>query len=98
MFIKAATTAKHAGDAKREAEGRRRAAELEPQLVYLTIAVPKASQVDGLVIKRNDAAIDPALWNQRVPVDPDEYTISGEAPGYRPWSTSVVVKAKSKKV
>ncbi|HEX7841987.1 MAG TPA: hypothetical protein VF469_31165 [Kofleriaceae bacterium] len=97
-FIKAATTAKHAGDAKREAEGNRRAAELEPQLVYLTIAVPRDSRVDGLVIKRKDAEIDPALWNQRVPVDPDEYTISGEAPGYRPWSTTVVVKTRSKRV
>jgi hypothetical protein len=98
MFIKAATTAKRAGDAKRDAEGRRRAAALEPQLVYLTILVPEEARIDGLVIKRNDAAIDPALWDQRVPVDPDEYTISAEAPGHKPWSTAVVVKTKSKKV
>jgi hypothetical protein len=98
MFIRAATTAKRAGDAKRDAEGRRRAAALEPQLVYLTILVPEEARIDGLVIKRNDAAIDPALWDQRVPVDPDEYTISAEAPGHKPWSTAVVVKTKSKKV
>jgi hypothetical protein len=98
MFIKAATTAKRAGDGKRAAEGRRRAALLEPTLVYLTIIVPEEARIDGLVVKRNDAAIDEALWNQRVPVDPDEYTISAEAPGYKPWSTSVVVKTKSKKV
>jgi hypothetical protein len=98
MFIKAATTAKRAGDAKRDAEGRRRAAVLEPQLVYLTITVPEDARIDDLVIKRNDAAIDPALWGQRVPVDPDEYTIAAEAPGHKPWSTTVVVKARSKKV
>ena len=98
MFIKAATSAKRAGDAKREAEGRRRAALLESQLVYLTIIVPEEARIEGLVIKRNDAAIDEALWDQRVPVDPDEYTVSAEAPGRKPWSTSVVVKTKSKKV
>ena len=97
MFVKAAATAKHAGDdAKREAEARRRAAALEPKLVYLTIVVPEDSRVDGLVIKRNDTALDRALWDQRVPVDPDEYTISGEAPGREPWSTSVVVRARNK--
>jgi hypothetical protein len=98
MFIKAATTAKRAGDARRDAEGRRRAAALEPQLLYLTIVVPDEARIEGLVVKRNDAAIDEALWDQRVPVDPDEYTVSAEAPGRKPWSTSVVVKTKSKKV
>ncbi|HEX4416382.1 MAG TPA: hypothetical protein VH165_00725 [Kofleriaceae bacterium] len=97
-WVKAAATAKHAGDAERAAEARRRAAALEPKLIYLTIAVPADSRVDGLVIKRNDTVIDPALWDQRTPVDPAEYEISGEAPGYEPWSTSVVVKTKDKKV
>lgn len=98
MFLKAAATAKRAGDARRDAEGRRRAALLEPQLLYLTIVVPEEARIEGLVIKRNDAAVDEALWDQRVPVDPDEYTVSAEAPGRKPWSTSVVVKTKSKKV
>lgn len=98
MFVKTAATAKRTGDGARETEARRRAAALESQLVYLTIAVPDASRIDGLVIKRNDTVLDEALWDQRVPVDPDEYTISGEAPGREPWSTSVVVKIKNKKV
>jgi hypothetical protein len=98
MFVKTAATAKHAGDGAREAEARRRAAALESQLVYLTISVPDESRIEGLVIKRNDTVLDEGLWDQRVPVDPDEYTISGEAPGREPWSTSVVVKTKNKKV
>lgn len=98
MFLKAAATARHAGDARREAEARRRAALLEPRLIYLTIAVPASSRIEGLVIQRNDAAIDPALWDQAVPVDPDEYTVSGTAPGHARWSTAVVVKTRSKKV
>ncbi len=98
MFVKTAATAKRTGDGAREAEARRRAVALESQLVYLTIEVPEASRIDGLVLKRNDTVLDEALWDQRVPVDPDEYTISGEAPGREPWSTSVVVKTKNKKV
>jgi tetratricopeptide (TPR) repeat protein len=98
MFAKAAAGAKRSGHTEREAEARRRAAELEPRLVYLTIVVPEASRINGLVIRRNDTAIDRALWDQSVPVDPDEYQISGEAPGHESWSTSVVVKTKSKTV
>ncbi|HET7505082.1 MAG TPA: hypothetical protein VFK02_28885 [Kofleriaceae bacterium] len=97
-FVKTAATAKHAGDGEREAEARRRAALLEPKLVYLTITVPAESRVDGLMIKRNDTVLDEVLWDQKLPVDPDEYTISAEAPGHEKWSTSVVVKTKSKKV
>jgi len=99
MFLKAAAAAKRAdNDGKREAEARRRAAALEPKLSYLTISVPEASRVEGLVIKRNGTAIDRALWDQRVPVDPDEYTIEGDAPGFEPWSTSVVVKTKPRTI
>jgi len=99
MFVKAASAAKHAdADGKREAEARRRAAALEPQLIYLTIIVPEEAHVSGLVIKRNDTALDPALWDQRVPVDPGDYRITGEAPGYEPWTTSVTMKSKSRKV
>lgn len=97
-YLKTAATAKHDGNARREAEARKKAAALEPRLIYLTIIVPDDARVDGLVIKRNATAVDAALWNQRVPVDPDEYTISGDAPGYQPWSTSVVVKTRSKTV
>src|ERR1041384_2043238 len=48
-FIKAAQTAKHSGDRKREAEARRRVAALEPRLVYLTISVPRPARLAGLV-------------------------------------------------
>jgi hypothetical protein len=99
MFVKAASAFKHAdADGKREAEARRRAAALEPQLIYLTIEVPEDAHVTGLVIKRNDTPFDPALWDQRVPVDPGDYRITGEAPGYEPWSTSITMKTKSRKV
>ncbi|HEX3481933.1 MAG TPA: hypothetical protein VHT91_43265 [Kofleriaceae bacterium] len=94
----ALATAKRRGDLKKQKEAHRMLADIEPSLLYLTIAVPEDARLDGLVIKRNGAAVDAELWNHRVPVDPDEYTISAEAPGYQPWSTSVVVKIRNKRV
>jgi hypothetical protein len=96
-YTKAAITAKHRHD-PREAEAHNKAVAIYPNLLYLTIVVPEDARVDGLVIQRNDTAVDTALWGTRVPVDADEYTISAEAPGYLPWNTSVLVKDKSKKV
>ena len=86
-FLEAASTARSAGDPAREAEARKRANALEAHLSYLTISVPDASKVDGLVIKRGDQLVDPALWNQGVPIDTGAYEISGQAPGHEPWST-----------
>jgi hypothetical protein len=98
-FIKAASAAKRTDkDGKREAEARKRAAALEPRLVHLTIKVTDDSRVDGLTIKRNDAAVDEELWNQRVPIDPDEYTITAEAPGHEPWTQKIAIRKKDKSI
>lgn len=96
-YLQAETTAKQHGDA-RAAVARKNVLWLTPRVLTLTIAVPTRAPVDGLVIKRNATVVDAATWNQPIPVDPDEYTITAEAPGYQPWSTSVVVKLRSKTV
>ena len=92
-FLRAASIARSAGDGAREAEARRRASVLEPKLAYLTISVPQASLVDGLVIKRDGEPVDAALWNQGVPIDVGGYEITGQAPGHEAWSTRVQVSA-----
>jgi len=97
-FLEAASAARAAGDAARETEARSRAGTLEPRLAYLTISVPAASHVDGLVIKRGDVAIDPALWNQGVPIDTGAYEITGQAPGHEPWSTRVQIDRDGQKL
>ncbi len=95
MFLKAAASARRAGnDASREKEARRRAEALAPRLSYLTISVPDSSKVEGLTIMRRGQPIDPALWNQGVPVDIGEYEISASAPGHDPWTTKVMVAAE----
>jgi hypothetical protein len=96
-FLEAASAARSAGDGKREGEARTRASALEPHLSYLTISVPDASKVEGLVIKRSDQIVDPELWNQGVPIDTGAYEISGQAPGHEPWSTRVQITAEAQR-
>ena len=97
MFLQAVDTAKKHHD-PREEDARKRAKALEKRLVHLTIDVAPESEVDGLVIKRNDKPVPRGEWNTTVPVDPDEYEISAEAPGRKRWSDTVIVKTKDKTI
>jgi hypothetical protein len=97
-FLKAEAAAKRAGnDAKRQAEAKKRAKDLEARLSYLTISVPETSRIDGLAISRNGSNVDPALWNSGAPVDIGTYVIKASAPGHEPWSTEVTVSAEGEK-
>jgi len=98
MFVKAAQTAKRSGDWKREAEARRRAAALEPRLVYLTIAVGKRARVAGLVVRRNDIVVDVGQYDQPVPVDPGDYAVTAEAPGHDSWQDAISLGRTNKTV
>ena len=96
-FKKAEAVAKRSGnDDKRQAEAKRRADRLEPQLSMLTIQVER--RVDGLVVKRGETVLEDGAWNSAVPVDPGTYVISAEAPGYKPWRTDLTVLHKTKRV
>jgi hypothetical protein len=89
-FRKAEAMAKrNGGDDKRQAEAARRAAELEPRLSNLVIEVP--TRVDGLIVRRDGEVVDEAAWNTPMPVDPGNYTIVAEAPGYVTWTATVPV-------
>ncbi len=73
----------------RAAEAERRAAELEPNLVRLTIRV--GFRIDGLIVERDGAVVSVSMLGTAIPVDPGSYTVRAAAPGYTPWSTTVVV-------
>jgi len=95
-FRKAEAMAKQSGkDPKREAEARKRAQRLEPQLPALTIAVAKP--LPGMVIKKNGEKIDTAVLGTDVPVDPGNYRITAEAPGYKPWTLDVSLAIRGKR-
>jgi hypothetical protein len=96
-FKKAESTAKvRGGDEKRRNEASKRALALESKLSQLVIMVP--GRVSGLVVKRDDEVIDPAMWNTPLPLDPETYTIVAEAPGYKPWRTEVNVGTRLRRV
>jgi len=77
------------GDDKRRAEASRRAAQLEPRLPTLEIDV--AHLVDGLVVRCDGEIVTDAQWSTARPLDPGNYTIVAEAPGYQAWHTTVPV-------
>ena len=69
-WIEAAAEAKARGQTDRERMARQRATALQPKLVYLTIDVPDASQVEGMSVTRNGEPVREALWGTSVPGDP----------------------------
>jgi hypothetical protein len=87
-FREAGSMARAAGSAEREAVARERATALEAKLSYLTIVQWKGQNVR---VTRNGVAIDPAMLDTAMPVDPGEHVIVAAAEGKREWSTKVVV-------
>jgi len=92
------TIAKTTKKPDRRAAAKQRVKALEEELVRLTLEVPEASEIDGLEITRNDVVVESAQWNQPVPVDPDDYTITAKAAGHAEWTKRIKVKAKDKVV
>ena len=90
-FGDAASAARTENEPKREAEARRREKLLEPRLAHLTITVGDATHVDGLQIARNGKLVDPALWNQPIPVDVGPYEVVAQAPGRARWSKRIAI-------
>ena len=95
-FRKAEAMAKRTGgDDKRQAEASRRAAQLEPQLPNLEIDV--SHRLDGLVVRCDGEIVTDAQWSTELPLDPGNYTIAAEAPGYQAWRTTVPVGLGAKR-
>lgn len=91
-FVAASRLYQLRGDEEAVAECRRRAALLDSRLSRLTLRVERL--VAGLVVKRNGQIIEAAQLEVPLPVDPGEYVITAEAPGYAPFRTSALVGLK----
>ncbi len=87
-FVEAGRLAGKVAD-PRKAEADKRAAELEPELSYLTIEV--TSRVPGLTIQRDDVAIDATVWQQPTAIDPGAHTVVATAPGFAKWGMKIEV-------
>lgn len=91
-WLEAAAAARAAGQGEREAHARQRAEALKPRLVTLTVEVPPENRITGLSVVRNGVSLGPALWGTAAPVDPGDYEVSAQAPGYEKWTTVVSVR------
>jgi len=83
---------------ERAEEAKRRAAELESKLSYLTLTVTAA--VPGLEVYRDDDKLEAGALGSKIPVDPGRHVLRATAPGHREWSATVTVgpAGDSKKV
>jgi hypothetical protein len=76
---------------------RARVADLEPKLATLSIAVPAAADVPGLVVKRDGETVGRPGWGTPIPVDPGPHSIEASAPGRRSWQSQAVVEGPAAK-
>ena len=100
LFVRAASEGRKAGaDPKLIQVATDYAGKLEPRLPYLTISVPDTSRVEGLALELDGRTLDPAEYNQGIPVDPGKHEVLGRAPGHEPWTTSAsIVEGERKSV
>jgi hypothetical protein len=90
----AAARANAAGKADAEKSALAHAAALEPSLAKLTVAVAAGSDVPGLVVKRDGAAVGHAEFGMPIPVDPGSHVVEATAPTKKAFSAKVDVAAK----
>lgn len=90
-FREAEELARKRGDARAD-QARDRASALEPRLSYLVVQVPPEVRVPGLELLRDGAPLAQVLWGGRAAVDAGKHRIEARAPGYKSWSSEVIVK------
>jgi hypothetical protein len=81
-FRAASEIAEKRGDT-RASVAKSRAQALVTRVNHLTIQVPEAARVPGLVVSRDGTPVTEALFGSAVAVDPGEHVIRAEAPGYQ---------------
>lgn len=82
--------ARQRGDARGE-QARKKALELEPRLSFLVVRIATKARVPELQILKDGVSMAPVLWGARAAIDPGSHRIEARAPGYKSWSTEVVV-------
>lgn len=90
-FKEAVMVARRDGRPDREREAATHVDALEPRLSRLTIVVPAATQVEGLVIERDGREIGPGAWSMAIPVDGGAHVVRATALGREPFTTTIVM-------
>jgi hypothetical protein len=89
LYVDLENLADREGQADRRAIAREQIAALEPKLMRLAVVVPTESQIDGLVVSLDGAALEPASYGTATPRDPGRYEVTAAAPRKQPWSHAV---------
>jgi hypothetical protein len=90
-YREVAQLATRSGDPAREQVASERAKSLEPKLSYVTVVVPPANDVAGLVVKRDGREVERSKLGAAEPVDSGTIAIDVTAPGRKPYSGHVNV-------
>ncbi|MBX3191688.1 MAG: hypothetical protein KF819_32145 [Labilithrix sp.] len=90
QFREAQASAAKERDA-REKIAKERADRLEPSLSRLTVVVPPASDVSGLVVTRDGTPLGRAGWGIDAPVDPGPHVVRVSAPGHEARESTIEV-------
>ncbi|HEX3850072.1 MAG TPA: hypothetical protein VHW01_03850 [Polyangiaceae bacterium] len=93
LYLEVESDTKRNGQVERQTMAHNRAAALQPKLSHLTINVPSASRVPGLVVERDGVAVGEAQWGLSIPVDPGAHTVKVHAAGKKDWESTLDVAA-----
>ena len=85
-YREVAQLATRSGDPAREQVASERAKSLEPKLSYVTVILPPANDVAGLVVRRNGRELERAKLGAAEPVDSGSVAVEVTAPGRKPYS------------
>lgn len=90
-FKLAENVARDGGRPDREAEAAYHISALEPRLSRLSIVVPTASDIPGLMIESDGRELRRGAWSTAIPVDGGEHVVRASAPGRQPFTASLVI-------
>ncbi|HEY3665400.1 MAG TPA: hypothetical protein VGL19_05345 [Polyangiaceae bacterium] len=93
LYLEVESDTKRNGQVERQTMAHNHAAALQPTLSHLTISVPPASRVPGLVVERDGAPVGEAQWGLSIPVDPGSHAVKAHAPGKKDWQSTLSVAA-----
>jgi hypothetical protein len=91
-YLEAGRIAREQGRAARAAEAKKKAAELEPDLSYLTIVAPQLPA--DASVELDNVRLEPTSFGSKLPVDPGPHFLTVRAPGYDDKRIDIAIGAK----
>ncbi len=75
---------------------KKKALDLEPNLLRVTVVVPHEVEAVGLTITRDRVKLDDGAWGVPIPVDPGKHLFEANAPGKLPWKGEIEITPEKK--